>query len=174
MPVEKKVLNAFTSKEVCAITGVSAVMLDYLCRYSYLRPYHVKKGLRQGKVRYFSYRDLIVANVIQHLRDSGVRLGRLKAAIRFLREDRAWFPVHTSEKPVQWLVSDGKHVLLKNDDGFLDELRPGGQRAFAFVVSLDGIQKELKTRMNAKKRRHFTIENEELISESKERGRARH
>lgn len=74
---------------------------------------------------------------------------------------------------MQWLVSDGKRVLLKNNDGFLDELRPGGQRAFAFVVSLDGIQRELKTRMSAKKRRHFTMENHELMLESNERGRAK-
>ncbi len=172
MPVEKQVLNAFTSKEVRRITGISGPMLDYMCRFGYLRAAHVRTS-RQGRVRYFSYRDLVVANVIQHLRDTGVRLSKLKAAIKFLRHDHAWFPAHTRAKPVQWLVSDGKQVLLKNDDGFLDELRPGGQRAFAFVVSLDGMQREVKARMEPKKRRYFTIANRDLIPERKPSSRAR-
>jgi DNA-binding transcriptional MerR regulator len=173
MPAEKRVLNAFTSKEVRQITGVTAPMLDYLCRFGYLRAAHVKRGPKQGRVRYFSYRDLVVANVIQHLRDTGIRLSRLKAAIKFLRYDHAWFPTHTPAKPIHWLVSDGKQVLLKNDDGFLDELRPGGQRAFAFVVNLDGMQREVKARMEPKKRRHFTIENLDIIPEAKRPKRAK-
>ena len=170
MPLPKDVINAFTAGDVHDITGISLHMLDYLCRHGYLRPAYARGARTRGKVRYFSYRDLVIASVVQSLRNTGVRLGRLKSAIKYLRYDHAWFPSRARRsKPIQWLVTDGKEVLLKNEDGFLDELRPGGQRAFAFIVSLDGMQEVVKKRIEAKKLPYFAIENRPLIFEEKNR-----
>lgn len=170
MPVPRRVLNGFTADDVQKITGITSAMLNYLCRHGYLEPaYRVRRPTR-GKVRYFSYRDVVVTSVVQHLRETGVQLGRLKDAIRYLHNDHAWFATRSRRsKPIQWLVSDGKEVLLKHEDGFLDELRPGGQRAFAFVVSLGGMQEKIKSRIGPEKRRHFAIENRPLMFQSKRR-----
>jgi DNA-binding transcriptional MerR regulator len=170
MPAPKTLINGFTPQEVHEITGITLHMLDYLCRHGYLRPTYAKGKRIRGKVRYFSYRDLVITAVVQNLRNAGVRLGRLKTAIQYLGHDHAWFASgRRSTKPIQWLVSDGKNVLLKHEDGFLDELRPGGQRAFAFVVSLGGVQSDVRQLIGPKKRQHFSLQNLPLRYEATRR-----
>jgi len=137
-------------------------MINYLCRSAYLEPFY-GQGTR-GRVRFYSYRDLVIAQIVQRLRQTGVELARLKGAMQALREDNAWIKRADSRrsKPVQWLVSDGKEVLLKHEDGFLDELRPGGQRSFAFVVTLQSMQDDVRARIEPRKRKYFDIENRDL------------
>jgi DNA-binding transcriptional MerR regulator len=162
MPRPRKVLNAFTAQEVKEITGISVHMVNYLCRSGYLRPFY-GQGIR-GKVRFYSYRDLVIAQIVQRLRQTGVELARLKRALETLRQDHAWLKKDGPQKsrPIQWLVTDGKVVLLKNEDGFLDELRPGGQRSFAFVVTLQSIQNEVRSKIEPLKRKYFDIQNQAL------------
>jgi DNA-binding transcriptional MerR regulator len=138
-------------------------MLDYLSRTGYLQPYYVEPGVR-GKVRYYSYRDLVVARTIQRLCKAGVELARLKVAIQKLTHDETWLPKEAGDGATsfRWLVTDGKRVLLKDDDGFLTELGPSGQRAFAFVVSLDRIQNEVIKRIPPGKRDRYSMENEPM------------
>jgi len=70
MPSPRKLLNAFPPREVSQITGLSLPMLDYLSRMGYLRPsYGSGPGVR-GKVRYYSYRDLVIARIVQRLREA--------------------------------------------------------------------------------------------------------
>lgn len=62
-------------------------------------------------------------------------------------------------------MTDGREVLLKHDDGFLDELKPNGQRAFAFIVSLGNVQEEVKQRIPMGKLKSYSMENLDLIYE---------
>lgn len=156
----KRPPNAFSAQEVARITGISLPMLDYLSRTEYLRPHYVTPGVR-GKVRYYSYRDLVVARTIQRLRESGVELARIKIAIQELARDETWLPqkVKNGSVPLRWLVTDGKRVLLYNDDGFFDELQPNGQRAFAFVISLTNMQAEVRRLVPRAKRSQYSMVN---------------
>ena len=172
MPAPKTVINAFTLDDLHRWTEISLHMLDYLCRHGYLRPAYATGKRARGKVRYFSYRDLVIATVVQRLLNTGVKLRRLKDAMKYLRQDHAWFPKGRHSDPIQWLVSDGKEVLLKHEDGFLDELRSGGQRAFAFVVNLQGVQEEVKGWLDPERRRHFSMENLPMKIQAKKRKRA--
>jgi DNA-binding transcriptional MerR regulator len=175
MPVPKQVLNAFPAREVNQITGLSLPMLDYLSRMRYLKPTYGDGAGVRGRVRYYSYRDLVVARVVQRLREAGVELSRLKAAIQQLSRDETWSPLRDSDglaSPLQWLVTDGKHVLMRNPDGFLDELKPDGQRSFAFVVSLDNAQDEVRERIPAEKREHYSMRNEPIEFAPSRRKRA--
>ena len=173
MPAAKKVINAFTIEDLHRHTGISLDMLDYLCRHGYLRPAYAPRVRASGKVRYFSYRDLVIASVVERLLATGVKLRRLKKAMKDLRQDHSWFPKGRRSEPIQWLVSDGRAVLLKHEDGFLDELRSGGQRAFAFVVNLEGIQSEVKGWLDPEKQLHFSMENLPMKIQIRKRGRAR-
>ncbi|HUN99134.1 MAG TPA: MerR family transcriptional regulator [Bradyrhizobium sp.] len=164
MPIARNVLNAFTAVEVSRITGLSAPMIDYLLREKLLSPSYAGKASRRGKVRYYSYRDLVVARLIQTLRDSGIQLKRLKGAVRALCKSRSW----TSEDPtvrLTWLISDGKEVFLRNQDGFLDAMTGGGQRAFAFVVNLPQLEAEVREAVPPAKLAHFDLQNRSLIYE---------
>lgn len=166
MPEPKRLLNAFTPRELHEITGLSMPMIDYLLRMNYLKPAYGHGD--RGKVRYYSYRDLVVARIVQKLRDTGVELSKLKSAIQMLSSDAAWLKRNRRPEltPLRWLVTDGKEVLLKYEDGFLDELRPRGQRSFAFVVNLRSIQREVKNRVPQQKRKHFTMDNIALIPDT--------
>ncbi|MER8832612.1 MerR family transcriptional regulator [Mesorhizobium sp. M0909] len=165
MPIPKSALNGFTARQVHGITGLSEPMIEYLRRMDYLQPSHSPGKPRRGLVRFYSYRDLVVARLIQRLRETGIELSRLKRALEFLRSDEPWDGGSQDDIAgrLKWLVSDGKTVWLKSQDGFLDYLAPKGQRAFAFVVSINGIGSEVKERLSADQLQHFTMRNEALI-----------
>jgi DNA-binding transcriptional MerR regulator len=168
MPRPKSVLNAFTANEVTAITRLSRPMVDYLAVHGFLTPAYVEgPPRRRGRVRYYSYRDLVIARIIQRLRETGVQLRRLKAAVRQLNEHPDWIdkPTDAAAK-IRWLLSDGKEVFIRNQDGFLDDLA-NGQRAFAFVVNLDQVESEVLKKVPAKKRAHCSITNSSLLVSSK-------
>jgi DNA-binding transcriptional MerR regulator len=156
MPRARSVLNAFTAKEVKEITGVSVHMVNYLAHEGYLTPTYDQEGIR-GRVRFYSYRDLLVARIIQRFRESGLELSRLKAAIQLLSEDRAWLP--KDRLPLELLATDGRKVYFHHQNGSLVELTRGRQQTFAFVLDVAKVQDEVKARIGAKKRKHFVLEN---------------
>jgi DNA-binding transcriptional MerR regulator len=164
----KAVLNGFPAKEVHRITRLSVHMIDYLAREGYLHPAYEKRRIR-GNVRYYSYRDLIVARIVRKLLNSGVELQRLKRAIQQLSEDQTWFP--KDGRAFDLLVTDGKHIYYHDKSGSLVELTPGRQRSFAFVVDVEKTQDEVKRRLSKEKLKRYTIRNEPLLFVRKERNR---
>jgi DNA-binding transcriptional MerR regulator len=170
MPRPRDVLNAFTADEVTSITGLSRPMVDYLATQAFLRPAYVdetrgkwRPGRIRGRVRYYSFRDLVIARIVQRLRETGVQLQRLKLAIQRLNVHPEW--ADSPEDPaakVRWLLSDGKEVLIRHQDGFLEDLS-SGQRAFAFVVNLDQVQSEVLSNVPAKRRPYCSLTNTQLM-----------
>jgi len=174
MPKSKQFLNAFTKLELHDITGLSLPMIDYLEGNGYLKPAYRDEtnGVTtrdHGRVRYYSYRDLVVAQVVQKLRAGGIRLPKLKEAIRALARDSEW------EKPdrrdrIRWLVFDGRKVKLRREDGFLDDIRTG-QRSFSFVVALEGTVMEVTGRIRPSERRAlFSMKNRMPIVAARKAG----
>jgi DNA-binding transcriptional MerR regulator len=168
VPKPRRFLNAFTKSEVRSITGISLPMIDYLERHGYMAPAYRGTQLSdastktRGKVRYYSYRDLVLARLIQKIRETGVQLARLKATIQFLRTEAAWKagvnPDRAAEA-LKWIVFDGKDLLLRNsDDQFLDELRVNGQRSFAFFFDIEATTKEVKDKITDRRIQNFTLE----------------
>lgn len=157
MPLPRKVLNGFTAAEVHVISGLSRPMIEYLKRHGFLEPAYAPANNPRGRVRFYSYRDLVVARLIQRLRETGIQLGRLKAAVERIAEDSFWSDSVTPAEGLNWLVSDGRTCFLRNRDGFLDDLIGSGQRAFAFVVNMGELLAEVRERVPAEKREHFTM-----------------
>lgn len=170
MPSTRPVLNAFTAKEVQEITGLSRPMIDYLLRAGFLRPHYAVGPGRRGKVRFYSYRDLVAARLVQRLRETGVELHKLKKAVQELCLDETWGFGDDRSKQLMWLVSDGKDVWLKSNDGFLDSFRRDRQRAFSFIVNLPQLGREVKLLVPPKKRKLFTLENLDLLQEAAAEG----
>ena len=162
MPRARDVLNGFSAAEVHAISGLSHPMIDYLKRSGFLHPSYTGKDNPRGSVRYYSYRDLIVARLIQRLRETGVQLARLKAAIERISQDSFWPDGMEPVDGLNWLVSDGRAVHLRNRDGFLDDVLGSGQRSFAFVVNFGELLVEIRERVPAEKRPHFSMATAEL------------
>jgi len=169
MPAAKNFLNAFTKRDVNRITGLSCTTIDYLARQGFLEPAYRDttrgvSGATQGRVRYYSYRDLVIAKIIAKLIDSGLRLAKLRSAIRALRNNDNWQSGGGSAADaVKWLVFDGNNLLLMREDGFLDELRSGGQRSFAFVVGIERTKQEVLSRLEPEKLLRFSMDNLDLV-----------
>jgi DNA-binding transcriptional MerR regulator len=164
MPRPKRLLNAFTATEVNGITGLSRPMIDYLSREGYLCPSYAGGRVR-GKVRYYSYRDLVVARIIYRLTESGIELRRVKKAIQELSLAKTWLPEMRDSDHIgalQWLVTDGKQIMRRSTDGFLDELNHNGQRSFAFVISVRNIQREIKENIPHEKMNYFSMRNRRI------------
>ena len=162
MPIAKQVLNAFTATEVASITGISLPMISYLLRAGFLTPTYAHG--ERGRVRYYSYRDLAIARIIQRLRDAGVELTKLKPAVQKLTQDKYWnnrTREGSQSQLLQLLVTDGKKVYFKSGDGFLEEI--GGQRSFAFVVNLRSVEAEIWKLVSIEKRKHFSMDNREMM-----------
>jgi DNA-binding transcriptional MerR regulator len=167
MPVPRRVLNGFTAADAHKITGLSRPMLDYLNREGLLRPSYTKSEGRRGYIRYYSYRDLAVARMVQRLRETGVELRKLKAAINRLSSPSTWARTADPAKRLAWLVSDGKEVMLKSEDGFLDTFRADGQRVFTFVVNLDQLESEIKELVPLDRLAKFSMQQRPLVFEKK-------
>lgn len=159
MPPPRRVLNAFATKEVERHTRLSRHMIDYLRQENFLRPAYEGGTGTRGRVRYYSYRDLVIARLIQRLRDTGVQLRRLKKAVKMLNSHPDWTsrPEDPTRK-ISWLISDGIGVYIRTDEEFVEEITTG-QKAFAFVLNLQRLDEEVRKKIPVRKRTHCSIDN---------------
>lgn len=185
MRFAQNIKNAFTLKEVSDITGLKPAMLNFLIRNEYLRPTYREdhdftrreKRRPRGNTRYFSYRDLMIAKTIQRLIDAGVQLVRVKEALVELRTDKHWLVTAKGasvDRAISWLVTDGKKVYLRDQEGFLDLLAKGHQKAFSFVVELTSVRSEICNGIRSsripkcrEKIAHFKLANDDPIFDPK-------
>jgi DNA-binding transcriptional MerR regulator len=165
MPKTVVYLNAFTAAEVREITGLSMPMINYLRRENFLKPAYETSPGRQGRVRYYSYRDLVVARLIQKLRDAGVRLLKIKEAVEQLRRDDLW--AETPERlpsTLAWLKTDGRDVFVERTENCLQLMRPDRQGAFGFLVDVGGLASEVKSKIPPGDRLlNFSMQNRDLV-----------
>ena len=110
MPKAKPSTNAFPPASASAIVGMSVHMLNYLAREGYLIPAYEQSG-RRGKTRYYSYRDLVIARLLQKLLDAGVELSRLKDGIKKLATHRSWSSLNP-HKAFRMLATDGRNLFF--------------------------------------------------------------
>lgn len=157
----KKVLNGFSAAEMASISKLSLHTINYLAREGYLRPTYAKGAVR-GRVRYYSYRDLVVARIIKKLTATGLELKRLKRAIKLLSDDVTW----QNTEGLHLLATDGHQVFYRLKNGSLLDLKPKLQQSFAFVLDVTKTQAETKRLItDPKRRRRFALENHPLIFE---------
>jgi DNA-binding transcriptional MerR regulator len=137
MRVIPNVRNAFSVAEVAKITGLSTDMLHYLTSNGYLVPSYreehgkIKGGKRspRGSVKFYSYRDLLIARTIYKLSEAGVQLTKIRIALRNLSQDEHWVNSvknGTQDRLIHWLVTDGANVYLRDHAGYISLMRKGG------------------------------------------------
>jgi DNA-binding transcriptional MerR regulator len=152
----RQVLNGFSAADVSSITGLSLHTINYLAREGYLSPTYTKGHVR-GKVRYYSYRDLVVARVIQKLVTAGVELKRLKRAIKLLSHDDTW---KKNSGNFHLLATDGRKIFFHMKNGSLLDLSSNLQHSFAFVLDISRTSLETRRLIeDQKKRRNFVLQN---------------
>lgn len=155
MPKPLAFANAFTAKEVAKISGLSVHMVSYLANNGFLLPSHQGTGGRRGSTRYYSYRDLVMARLINRLGEAGIELKRLKVALGQLQKSDIWSRLG-GQAACAMLVTDGNSILVHEEDGSILDLTKGGQLAFAFVMDLAATDTELRGSVDEERRKHFS------------------
>lgn len=154
----REVRNAFSVAEVAKLTNLKRGMIHYLTQQGYLKEVcredadlgREEKRRTRGNAKFYSFRGLVIAKTIERLLAAGVQLSHLKKALENLRKDQHWVS-DGADLPITWLVTDGTKVFLRDDQGYVDLMRRGGQRSFAFVVEVGCIRADLLAGV----RRHY-------------------
>ncbi|MEN2793662.1 MerR family transcriptional regulator [Sphingomonas oligophenolica] len=160
MPKAKNLLNAFSPKAAAEVVELSVHMLNYLARQGYLIPTYGGDG-RRGRVRYYSFRDLVVARLVKRLLDGGLEISRLKNGISKLTHEPRWTAA-TPEKQLRMLATDGVSLFFVDSDGAIADLTRNGQLAFAFVLDVAVAQAEVRDRLTQDQLNHYSLRNLKL------------
>lgn len=134
---KKTTIEWYSTKEAAKLSGLTSDMVNYLCRYSIIIPCGNKKSGR-GKAREFLFCDVLLLRVIAKLLNNGISVLRLRKSLVALQKRGKNTEDILSKK---YVSTDGKRLYFKND-GVL-EIFNSGQTAFAFVLELSSIRKEL-------------------------------
>lgn len=129
----------FDAREVARLSGLTFVMLDYLCRTGVVVPTGESRPGR-GRPRLYTFGDVVIVRALRHLLDAGVSVSRLKRALAGAR--RHFGGITPSKLPGKYLVASPKGVYFKtNRADVLEELN--GQRVFAFVIELERVRDDV-------------------------------
>jgi DNA-binding transcriptional MerR regulator len=157
MPKVKDALNGFSVAEVHSISGLSVPMIDYLKRHGFLQPAYSSADNPRGRVRYYSYRNLLVARMIQCFRDTGVQLARLKSAAQRLSDDSFWADGEAPVSGLNWVVSDGSGVGFRNREQLHEDLLGSRQQTFAFVLNVGELLRDIRSNIPGEKQALFSM-----------------
>ncbi|MBR0794001.1 MerR family transcriptional regulator [Bradyrhizobium jicamae] len=135
-------------------------MLNYLARQGYLVPTYFRSG-RRGKTRYYSYRDLVIARLVQKLLDAGLELRRLKDGLKKLSRHGGWSE-NSSQKTLRLLATDGKNLYFLQARDTLLDLTRNGQLAFAFVLDISSARQDVERQLTADQLASFTFSNRRI------------
>ncbi|MEX1281377.1 MAG: MerR family transcriptional regulator [Acidimicrobiia bacterium] len=121
--------SGFRAPTVCALVGITYRQLDYWARTDLITP-SLQAAAGSGSQRLYSFTDVVQLKMIKRLKDAGMSLPKIRAAMETLRErlgeDRSLSDVT--------LVADGSTIYAATSpDEVIDVLRRG-QGVFAMAV----------------------------------------
>jgi len=130
--------QTFTSREVLALTGISARQLQWWDERGIVVP------AREGHKRIFSIDDVAEVAVICELRDRGFSLQKIRRVVRFLQRELGKRLVETVRAASEYhLLTDGRQIFLEDSArGVVDLLKNARQPMLSVCLS-DTIQRVL-------------------------------
>ncbi len=128
--------QAFTSKEVVALTGISLRQLQWWDERRIVIP------AREGHKRIYGMDELAEVAVICDLRQRGFSLQKIRRVIRFLQKELGKRLVETVTAASEYhLLTDGRHIYLEDSArGVVDLLKNARQPMLSVCLS-DTIQR---------------------------------
>ncbi len=123
--------QSYTSKDVIAVTGITARQLQWWDEGGLVVP------LKQGHRRLYSVEDLAELAVICDLRHRGFSLQRIRKVVRFLQREFGKRLVETvSGRSEYHLLTDGKRIYLETSaQQAIDILKNARQPMFTICLS---------------------------------------
>lgn len=130
--------STFASKEVVALTGISARQLQWWDEQGIVVP------ARNGHRRIYSLDDLAEVAVLCELRHRGFSLQKIRRVIRFVQRELGKRLVDTVVAASEYhLLTDGRHIYLEDSArGVVDLLKNARQPMLSVCLS-DTIERVL-------------------------------
>ena len=111
----------------CKAAGITYRQLDYWARTGLVEP-SVRPATGSGTQRLYSFRDILVLEVVKRLLDTGVSLQQIRIAVSHLRERGV------EDLAQITLMSDGASVYECTSADEVVDLVQGGQGVFGIAV----------------------------------------
>lgn len=115
-------------------------MVHYLCRTGVVVP-SVRGSTGRGRRRLYDFSDLLLLRALHRLLSQGISVSKLKRVQKEFRLRTKGRP--DALLPARYLKTDGYGVYFEEKPTLLVDLASGGQLAFAFVVDMEPIQRDL-------------------------------
>jgi DNA-binding transcriptional MerR regulator len=132
----------FDASQAAHLAKLSRHMVNYLCRSKVVIP--TGGGGRRGRTRRYTFGDVVTLRLVAKLSEAGVSPLRLKKGLEGLRK---YHPEITlTSLPGSHVVTNGKDLYLRRE-GQPIERTFDGQFAFAFVVELEPLRREVVRRL---------------------------
>jgi len=130
-------MDAFDSKTVSRIVGVSLRQIQYWDEQGFIRP-SVKTAEGRGTKRLYSFSDLVQLKVIKDLGEHGLSLQKIRRCLRHLKES---FPGAT--QPLQSLryLTDGDKLFVLTSDR--KKILEAMERQFVFSLAIGSLVREV-------------------------------
>jgi DNA-binding transcriptional MerR regulator len=130
--------QTFTSREVMALSGISARQLQWWDERGIVVP-----G-REGHKRIYSIDDLAEVAVLCELRRRGFSLQKIRRVIRFLQKELGKRLVETVRAASEYhLLTDGRHIYLQDSARGVVDLLKNARQPMLTVCLSDTIQRVL-------------------------------
>lgn len=123
--------EAFTSREVVALTRISARQLQWWDEQGIVVP------ARKGHRRVYSLEDIAEVAVVCELRQRGFSLQKIRRVLRFLQKELGERLVETVSAAAEYhLLTDGRHIYLEDSArGVVDLLKNARQPMLTVCLS---------------------------------------
>lgn len=130
-------MDAYNSKMVSRIVGVSLRQIQYWDEQGFIRP-SIKPAEGRGTKRLYSYRDLICLKVMNDLTRHGLSVRKVRRCLRPLKQ----YAVQSGLAPQSLkYLTDGERLFMITSDR--DKILDAINREFVLSVGLGSLVREL-------------------------------
>lgn len=136
--INTRMQPTFTSKEVVALTRISARQLQWWDEQGIVVP------AREGHKRSYSIADLAEVAILCELRERGFSLQKIRSVIRFLQKELGKRLVETVTAASEYhLLTDGQHIYLEDSARGVVDLLKNARQPMLTVCLSDAIHRVL-------------------------------
>lgn len=130
-------MEAFDSKTVSRIVGVSLRQIQYWDERGFIRP-SVKTAGGRGTKRLYSFSDLIQLKVVKDLGDHGLSPGKIRRCLRHLKNS---FPEYKEPLDSLRYLTDGEKLFILTSDR--QKILEAMDRQFVLSLGIGNLVHEL-------------------------------
>lgn len=133
-------------REAARVAGLSADMVDYLCKRKIVVPTG-QQARGRGVPRLYKFGDLVLLRAVSHILRAGTSVARLGTALHNFEE--RYGPISLSQLPGKYFFTDGQKILFYDKStGSVEDLLNKNQLCFGYFVNLEEARSQIVSMIN--------------------------